>query len=69
MNETVIFPLSEETGVEILNVLKRIARALEGNTGDTATYDNGTLDISGSATVENGVLGTTATYENGTLSF
>ena len=68
MNETVIFPLSEETGVEILKVLKRIARALEGG-GDTATYDNGTLDISGSATVENGVLGTTATYENGTLSF
>ena len=75
MSDTVIYPLSDETGQEILAALlsidatlKRIARNMSG-TGDTATYSDGTLEISGNATVENGELVTTATYENGELSF
>lgn len=66
MADTIIYPLSEETGLEILRALKRIARALEGGGG--ATYEDGTLDIIGS-NYDNGTLETTGTYDNGTLTF
>lgn len=70
MSETVIYPLSEGTGMRILNALLRIARALEGNSADTATYANGMLTINGSAYVDgDGYLHTTATEENGYLMF
>ena len=71
MAETVIYPLSEETGQKILSALLRIARALEGDSGgDTATYENEMLVISGSAYVDgDGYLHTTATEENGYLTF
>jgi hypothetical protein len=70
MAETVIYPLSEETGQRILAALLRIAKALEGNERDTATYANGMLSISGNAYVdEDGYLHTTATEDNGYLTF
>lgn len=74
MAETVIFPLSDETGRSILAMLRRIAVALETMAGidsqDGATYDDGDLVISGGAEVdEDGILDTTATVEDGYLTF
>lgn len=71
MAETVIYPLSEETGIRILNALLRIAKALEDDTErDTATYANEMLAISGSAYVDgDGYLHTTAYEDNGYLTF
>jgi len=42
MAEQVIFPLSEETGRQILAALRRIAVALEGGTSSVTASVNGT---------------------------
>lgn len=47
MAETVIFPLSEETGLQILAALRRIAYALESQQQGEVTLD---------AVVENDIL-------------
>lgn len=69
MAETVIFPLSEETGLRILAVLERIARAMEGTTQETgASVEDDHLVLPG-ASVEDGYLVTQATTDDGYLSF
>lgn len=72
MAETVIYPLSEETGLRILSALVRIAAALEGGGGAmSASVENDVLNMTGSSVdVVRDVLtvtGSSASVENDVL--
>lgn len=73
MADTIIFPLSEETGQLMLQQLRRIAAALETiarGGGDTATYEGDELVVTGATVGQDGVLETTATVgDDGVLTF
>ena len=64
MAETVIYPLSEETGQKILAALLRIANALEG--GGSATVEDDMLALD-NVQIEDGYLVTDGTIEDGYL--
>jgi len=69
MAETVILPLSEETGLRILATLQRIERILSGST-DEATYEDGYLVMDGAYVDGDGYLVTGATIDgDGYLTF
>ena len=68
MAETVIYPLSEETGLMILAALQRIANALEGGSEPAATIEDDMLVLD-NAQVEDGYLVTDGTIEDGYLEF
>lgn len=63
MAETVIYPLSEETGLRILAVLTRIAEALEGESG---TIEDDMLVLN-NATIDDGYLVTNGVISEGYL--
>ena len=65
MSETVIYPLSEETGLQILAALRRIANALEGK-GTSASIEDDMLVASDE--VEDGYLVTSGEIEDGYLT-
>ena len=67
MAETVILPLSEETGLRILSTLQRIERLLSASS-ETATYEDGYLVLDG-ARYEDGYLVTSGTVDNGYLMY
>jgi hypothetical protein len=67
--ETVILPLSEETGERIVSALLRIARALEG-TGGQAAMEGDNLYIPYAYVDDDGnLVNTGATIDNDYLTF
>lgn len=67
--ETVILPLSEETGLRILATLQRIERLLSSS-AETAAYEDGYLVLEGASIDEDGYLVTSATIDGeGYLTF
>lgn len=72
MADRIIYPISEGTGLLILEQLERIATAVEALAvkRDVATYEDGDLVTTLSTVDGDGVLNTTASVDDdGTLTF
>jgi hypothetical protein len=69
MAETVIYPLSEETGQRILAALLRIARALEGDDAPTALIEDDMLVLSNASIDDDGYLVTDGAISEDYLEF
>lgn len=65
MAETVILPLSEDTGLRILATLQRIERLLSQGAETAEIDEDGYLVLTGASIDEDGYLVTTGTIDEG----